>query len=143
MNYVDSKLNELFEELVPASGTADTVAGEIVRAISRIAYRWLNDGDMIGYGYGKETCNPAARYLEAVCDETVGKTVLDAWRAGESGVESNYDEAIADLEYETLMFLEAHPELRTVECTSDMFSYRDPDEDVDYSYMDEEDSWCY
>ena len=59
----EQKINALFAELVPASGKADTVAGEIVRAVSRIGYRNYNDGDHIGVGYGKQTCNPAARYL--------------------------------------------------------------------------------
>ena len=33
---IEEKLNGMFEELVPASGKADTAAGEIVRAICRI-----------------------------------------------------------------------------------------------------------
>lgn len=49
----EQKINALFAELVPASGKADTVAGEIVRAVSRIGYRNYNDGDHIGVGYGK------------------------------------------------------------------------------------------
>ena len=72
---VEKKLNALFEELVPASGKADTVAGEIVRAITRIGYRNWNDGDHIGVGYGKETCNPAARYLSAKCGEAVNAAI--------------------------------------------------------------------
>ena len=51
------KLSRMFDEHVPMSGKADTVGGEIVRAISRIGYRWWNDGDHIGVGYGNETCN--------------------------------------------------------------------------------------
>lgn len=56
---ITNKIDALFEELVPASGKADTVAGEIIRAVCRIGYRWFNDGDMVGVGYWKETCNPA------------------------------------------------------------------------------------
>ena len=67
----EKRLNQLFDELVPARGAAKTVAGEIVRAISRIGYRNYNDGDHIGVGYGNETCNPAARYLSAKCGEAV------------------------------------------------------------------------
>lgn len=54
MTTAEQKINALFSELVPASGKADTVAGEIVRAVSRIGYRNYNDGDHIGVGYGKE-----------------------------------------------------------------------------------------
>ncbi len=59
----DKKLATLFSELVPHIGKADSLAGEITRAAGRIGYRWANDGDQIGIGYGKETCNPAARFL--------------------------------------------------------------------------------
>jgi len=53
----EQRINDLFHELVPSMGKADTVAGEIVRATCRIGYRNWNDGDHIGVGYGKETCN--------------------------------------------------------------------------------------
>lgn len=34
------RINELFEELVPGSGKAESLAGELVRAMARIGYRW-------------------------------------------------------------------------------------------------------
>ena len=46
-----NRVNTRFEELVPLEGKADTLAGEIVRAISRIGYRFYNDGDQVGVGY--------------------------------------------------------------------------------------------
>lgn len=60
-----SQLEELFELTVPRSGMADTVGGEIVRAVMRILYRDYNDGDVFYEGYGKETCLPSVSYL---CD---------------------------------------------------------------------------
>lgn len=56
-------LEALHDEFVPDSGTADTVGGEIVRAINRIVYRWNNDGDEIGWDYGIETVNSSYQYL--------------------------------------------------------------------------------
>ena len=38
---------ELWERLVPSQGNAVTVAGELLRAVSRIYYRWYNDCDRI------------------------------------------------------------------------------------------------
>ena len=58
------RLDALFEELVPDMGKAESMAGELVRATARIGHRFYNDGDCIGVGYGRETCNPAARFLE-------------------------------------------------------------------------------
>lgn len=79
MTATENKIHELFEELVPASGKADTVAGEIIRAISRLCYCNYNDGDHLGVGYGNETCNPAGRYLAHVCGGEVADRVWDAW----------------------------------------------------------------
>ena len=134
MTATENKISELFEELVPCRGKADTVAGEIIRAISRIGYRNYNDGDHIGVGYGKETCNPAARYLMKFGDERIDKIICDMW-----GVEHDptYDEQLDKLEIAGLEYLEAHPDLKTAVNNEDMWDYR-TDEDVD-DYEDEED----
>lgn len=52
-----------FDILVPRSGEAPTVAGEIVRAVNRLAYCYWNDGDKFYEGYGRETCGSSAAYL--------------------------------------------------------------------------------
>lgn len=57
------RLDKYFGKYVPASGKCDTVGGEIVRAMMRLAYRWC-DGDEVGVGYGNITCNPSDRYLD-------------------------------------------------------------------------------
>lgn len=134
----EEKINALFNELVPASGKADTVAGEIIRAVSRISYRNYNDGDHIGIGYGKETCNPAARYLMAKAGEKVTAAVRAIW--GEE-VDSYYDTGVSILEEAVLEHLEQHPELKTTANSEDMWDYRDKDEDVDDSEGDYEEDY--
>ena len=136
MTATEDRIDALFEELVPSSGKADTVAGEIVSAISRIGYRNYNDGDHIGIGYGRETCNPAARYLSAKCGKEVNDAIDRIWG---DAFDERYDKGIAELEQAVLNFLDAHPELKTTANTEDMWSYRDPDEDVDDD--SEEDEW--
>lgn len=73
------RINELFEELVPESGKAESLAGELVRAMARIGYRWYNDGDQVGIGYGRETCNPAARFLIHKGNKEVGDLAASIW----------------------------------------------------------------
>ncbi|WP_304964964.1 hypothetical protein [uncultured Oscillibacter sp.] len=135
MKATEKKLGELFEELVPASGKAPTVAGEIVRAMNRISYRNWNDGDHIGVGYGRETCNPAARYLAAKCGEEVASLISAIW-----GIENDkaYDLILGQLEAEVIKYLERNPELKAAENREDMFNYRDAAEDVD-TYDEDED----
>lgn len=128
MTTAESRLHDLFDELVPARGKADTVAGEIVRAVNRIIYRSWNDGDHIGMGYGNETCNPAARYLMARAGDKVRKAICDIW-----GVRSDtlYGAGIRVLELEVLDFLDTHPELMKQANTEDMWDYCIPSEDRD------------
>ncbi len=58
------KRNEvLYDKLVPGSGAAGTVEGEMLRAINRIIYRYYNDGDYYYKGYGTETAGPAHSFL--------------------------------------------------------------------------------
>ena len=131
------RLSNLFQELVPAYGKATTVAGEIVRAINRIAYRNFNDGDHLGIGYGRETVNPAGRYLAGKCGGKVGDLVWDAWAIYDDDA---YDKALDRLEAAVLEYLDAHPELKQQENAEDFWDYRDRYEDVD-TYDDEEEEW--
>ncbi len=55
----EERLSKLFKELVPDMGKAESLAGELVRAINRIGYRFCNDGDMVNIAYGKENLQPA------------------------------------------------------------------------------------
>lgn len=75
---VSDQLDAWFEEYVPAEGKAETLGGEIVRAICKIGHRWNNDGDRFGVGYGNETCNDAVcfllKYVPGLVDTTYDLT---------------------------------------------------------------------
>ena len=60
---VGNELNEHFGDLVPDSGKCKTVQGEMLRAYSKISYRYYNDGDLCHTGYGIETAGSAYFYL--------------------------------------------------------------------------------
>jgi len=132
----ETRMNELFEELVPLSGKAESKAGEIVRAASRIGYRWFNDGDMVNHGYGKETCNAAARFLMNNCNYSIEKVL---WLMGRDGYisDDDYQDLLEELCEEVIQFVDENPNLREVE-TEDMYDWFNEDEDRDDSY-DEED----
>ena len=124
---VNDRLVKLFEELVPREGKAESLAGEIVRAMSRLGYRFYNDGDQLGIGYGKETCNPAGRFIAAKTNEAIASMVWALW-----GVYSkeSYEKLLDKLAEMVADYIDAHPELRN-QPTPDMFSFADRDEDVD------------
>lgn len=43
--------DEMYERFVPWSGKANTLGGEILRAITRIVYKFYNDGDTVARYY--------------------------------------------------------------------------------------------
>lgn len=130
----ETRLCDLFDGLVPMSGKADSLAGELVRAASRIGYRFFNDGDQLGIGYGRETCNPAGRFIIANTPREVGDTVAILWgQADEDFYETHLDAMIGAI----VDYIEANPQLRN-EPTQDMWSYRNEYEDVDEDDEDEE-----
>ena len=138
------KIDALFDELVPADGAADTVAGEIVRAISRIGYRYFNDGDHIGIGYGKETCNPAARYLLRNSSKEIREAVLRIWGIASDEV---YEQQLEELVNIVVEYIEQHPELKEQRNYNDMLDYSvpedfDDEDEEDYDYWeDDEEEW--
>ena len=113
------RIIELFEQYVPQSGKADTVGGEI---------------DHLNVDYGKETCNPAGRFLGKRCGLEVG-AALDAID-GERD-DDKYDAGLEVLDKAVLDFLDEHPELFQTANDEDMWDSRDPSKDVD-DYEDEE-----
>ncbi len=137
MTVNEKRINTLFDELVPRIGKADSLAGELVRATCRIGYRYFNDGDHIGIGYGKETCNPAARFLlkHFSTDDgaDVASVVKTLWGLSD---EATYDQKLDELNGLVADYIGSHPELRKVE-TEDMFSCTIPEEDRDDDYEEE------
>lgn len=69
----EETLEVLFEDLVPRQGAADTVAGEMVRAMMRVLYRDSNDGDKFFMGYGLETCAGSVTYLAERIDTVANR----------------------------------------------------------------------
>lgn len=107
---ITDQLQVYFDELVPAQGKADTVAGELVRAMMRVLYRDYNDGDLFYSGYGKETCGGSVVYLM--------DKVEDLERPFSNIAENQYEdqyytEELEEAAYLLIQYLNNHPELFT------------------------------
>lgn len=133
----EDRINKLFKELVPETGKADSLAGELVRAMSRIAYRFYNDGDMVNIAYGKETCNPAARFLIAKGNAEVSSLTAGLW---EIFSEDAYEKVMDILCGAVADYVEQNPDLRN-QPTEDMWDFKDEEEDDwdEEDYDEEED----
>ena len=130
-NDFERGLCELFDRYVPFSGKADTVGGEVVRAISRIVYRNFNDGDCIGVDYGNETCNAPARYLKYITkDAEIRALIDDMW-----GNEFDYDDKLEKLEYLVYQYVTDNEWVFERKNDDDMWNYR---EWIDTHYEEEE-----
>lgn len=141
---ISKELCDLFEKYVPAAGPCETVGGEIVRAMNKVLYRWENDGDKAGEGYGRETVNPAVRYLHEQLEKYGYEMKLM------NGVESHgwwsWDDKYDTIAYNdaqtVLNMLEKYPELFETENDDDYLDYRTAD-DVDNDYDEEKDDYDY
>lgn len=127
----DKIWDELFDKYVPVCGTAETVGGEILRAMSRIIYRFYNDGDMVGIGYGNETCNSSNRYL---CDVVPEYQTLDGIM-----FEDKYEEAMKKNHRIVFNYLKSNKELFEKKNTED--SRIASEEDYRRGREDSEDDW--
>lgn len=119
MNIVNQGLNdddlheEVFSLLVPSSGMADTLAGEIYRALAKLMYRDLNDGDVFYSGYGlSDTCSSPAAFLIDFTDDEIAeyiKAIPD--RADYDEEWSGYTDALNTLHRMVISYFEDHPEV--------------------------------
>lgn len=139
------EMNEaLFDELVPSMGKADTEGGEIIRAVNRIQYRYWNDGDIAGQGYGKQTVNPAVRFLDFVVDRLKScafRTLVNKFQDyvdGTSVSDKEYDEKVKELVKESIIYI-AQKGLYDKSNERDMFDYAIPEVDKEDDYEDEDD----
>lgn len=129
---------ELADELIPSAGQADTVAGEILRALSRVIYRYFNDGDMAGVDYGNETCNAPLRYLDLL-DTKISNVISKMWDGSNNNYvsENIYENCLYKLAVEIAKYIEQHPELIEKHNTKNMFSFSRP-QDSEYDVDEDE-----
>lgn len=104
-------LDELFEEFVPSQGPTESLGAELIRAASRVGYRWFNDGDRFNHGYGLETCAPDAAFLAEYGGSKVESIINDMAERMPDWPDSQYNEAIYKLIAAVINFLADNLEL--------------------------------
>ena len=140
---LNGDLGSWFDDYVKGSGKSNTVGGELVRAAQRILYRYDNDGDMIGRGYGRETVNPAARYIIDKASDYSDVYEIKQMLAGDSDI--NRDEEIYSRWQDSFAttfadYLRDHEELFHTPNKEDMWDWRasdDYDSSVDEVYVED------
>ncbi len=115
-------INTLFELIVPSSGMASTVAGEIVRATMRILYRYYNDGDR----YNAEDCINSYNYLCYISDEYCTDSescIRGTLENSDNDPADCYADYFQDFCYTVLCLLRDNPELLDMENEIDSRNY--------------------
>ena len=139
MTDIETKFDEIYKKIVPASGMADTVIGEIFRAVGRLGYRNWNDGDYFYEGYGCETCGSSATFLKGFPEyrETIYEMENSKRSEYENGLDKLYAQAVAD--FEAGKYSDEN-QVDSRECQSDYFDDSEEEDDCDdYLYDEEED----
>ena len=133
-----AKFDEFFDRYVPINGSADTLGGEIVRAINRIVYRYYNDGDTVDRYCGNEY-----NHLRA-CD-TFLKTYCPAYHSLSNINELEYEKHLCDRLKKVLDYLIANPNVFEIPNSTDCIANAPYEpweyDDEDYDYDDDEDEY--
>lgn len=145
---LEDRNEPLYDKLVPGQGDAETVEGEMLRAINRIAYRFYNDGDKYFEYYGTETAGPAHSFLVNANHplRSAMRKILD-----EPSGDASYERMIKDALDMILDYIESRRGKYTKNTLGGIYDYEpefeDEEEEDDYDnyddYDDEEDDDYY
>lgn len=108
---LNTRMEAMFDAFVPAEGAADSLPGELIRAIERLRYRAYNDGDRFNSGYGLETCAPSAAFIAENTDDRIRRIIEDIADHDASWPDEEYERALDHIADELLIYLAGHPEV--------------------------------
>lgn len=126
----EDQLDAVHSLIVPNEGKADSLGGELVRAIVRIIYRDRNDGDKFFQGYGLETCGSSAMFLyDNGFGMQIDHIIENAGRYEDN--DDEYSDAINKLGQLVIDRIQNEPELLTTLNNVDSRT-------LDYTYIEEQ-----
>ena len=126
--------NTLYEKYVPNTGKCAMLAGELLRATAQIVYRYHNDGDMIGVEYGRETCNPAARFLMQNGNDSIRQDIRILWNA-HTYVVDVYEPILDELIADVVKYV-CSKRVLLITRTDDMWDSKCPEDRADFEGLD-------
>ena len=128
---LENKINDLTDQYVSPEGMCETVAGEILRAYNRVIYRYYNDGDVAGEDYGRETVNPALRYLFSQLPTIKQFFEIDYYDKSICYIDYDYETILNKIGFIILDHFEKYPKLFTETNFHDMWNFAEKS-DRDY-----------
>jgi hypothetical protein len=137
---LEDRNEPLYDKLVPGQGDAETVEGEMLRAINRIVYRFYNDGDKYFEGYGTETAGPAHSFL-INANHPLKSAMIKLF--DEPSGDNSYERMLKDILDMILDYIESRQGKYTKNTLGGMFNYEpefeeDEEDEDDYDYYDDD-----
>ena len=131
------------ENYMPSSGKCDTLAGQSIREMDRIVYKWYNDGDTVDE-FGSSDYNHCKGANIFLMDHVPGFETLESYGLGGFPNNEYEDEVCKRLKF-VYDYLIEHPELFKTKNTEDFLDlspfepYVDDDDDDDDDYWGDDD----
>lgn len=126
-------IDEMYKRYVPTCGKADTVGGEIIRAINRICYKYYNNGDTVRHYYSSK------RNYSWACDSFLVERVY-GYRCMKFVDEYDFEDRLVFNFNRIAKYLKKHMELfetpNETDCLDDA-PLQQWEEDDEYEYEDE------
>ena len=139
---LEDRNEPLYNKLVPGQGDAETVEGEMLRAINRIVYRFYNDGDKYFQGYGTETAGPAHSFL-VNANHPLKSAMIKLF--DEPSGDNSYERMLKDVLDMILDHIESRQGKYTKNTLGGIFNYEpefeEDEDDYDDDYYDDEDDY--
>ena len=140
---LEDRNEPLYDKLVPGQGDAETVEGEMLRAINRIVYRFYNDGDKYFEGYGTETAGPAHSFL-VNANHPLKSAMIKLF--DEPSGDNSYERMLKDVLDMILDYIESRQGKYTKNTLGGIFDYEsefeeEEEDDDDYDYYDDDDDY--
>ncbi len=135
---LEDRNEPLYDKLVPGQGDAETVEGEMLRAINRIVYRFYNDGDKYFEGYGTETAGPAHSFL-VNANHPLKSAMIKLF--DEPSGDNSYERMLKDVLDMILDYIESRQGKYTKNTLGGMFDYEPEFEEEDDDYDDYDDDY--
>lgn len=144
-----SKAEEWFDErfwemyhspaVPPMEQFAETKAGELLRAVGIIVFRFFSYGEMVGGDYDTEYVNPAARFIQEIYPGTeLAGAVSALWNLQWT---ETYRKGAIMLTELVMDYIGDNPELLTEENEWDCLEFDEPEDRRCGEEEEEDDGW--
>ena len=144
-SYFD-KFDEVSEKYLPASGEGENMATQIVTAVSKLVYKWYNDGDVFDNTYRLEGwCNDLSSYANWLAKYVKGagpilKGIADCSTHGEyEGLLKDLADTMLDADF--LAVYENVEKVGSIYKCEGPFRFEEYEEEEEDWEEDEEEDW--